>query len=103
MLRRAVLVRRCSDRHVVERRQHPDIRAGNRTAAVRHQQLSQQGRVGHRHVQGRPEAAERRRRGPGPGVAGGQPQRGAAGRAQGAQGPGELDRRTPAGPRGHYG
>lgn len=103
VLRRAVLVRRVADRHVVERRQHTDIRAGDRAAAVRHQQLSQQGRVGHRHVQGRPEAAERRRRGPGARVAGGQHERRAAGRAQGAQGPGELDRRAPAGPRGHHG
>lgn len=103
VLRRAVLIRRVADRHVLERRQHPDIHAGNRAPAVRHKQLSQQGRVGHRHVQGRQEVAERRRRGPGPRMAGGPTERRAAGRAQGAQGPGELDRRAPAGPRGHHG
>lgn len=103
VLRRAVLVRRVADRHVVGRRQHTGVRAGDRAPAVRRQQLSQQGRVGHRHVQGRPEAAERRRRGPGARVARGRRERRAAGRAQGAQGPGELDRRAPAGPRGHHG
>lgn len=103
VLRRAVLVRRIADRHVVERRQHPDIHAGNRTPAVRHQQLSQQGRVGDRYVQGRQEAAERRRRGTGSRLAGGEHERRAAGRAQGTQGPGEFDRRAPAGSRGHYG
>lgn len=102
VLRRAVLVRRFADRHVLERRQYPDIHAGDWAAVVRHKQLSQQGRVGDRHVQRRPEVAERRRRGPGARVASGPVERCAAGRAQGAQGSGEFDRRASARPRGHY-
>lgn len=102
VLGRAVFVRRRADSHLLERRQHSNIRAGDRTAAVRRQRLSQQGRDGRGHVQGRPKAAERRRRGPGARVARGRRRRrrAAASRAQGAQGPGELDRRTPTGSRG---
>lgn len=105
VFRCAVFIRRFADSDVLERRHHPDVHARDRPVAVRYRRLSQQGRYGHRHVQGRRQTAEWRRRGPGARVAGARRRRrrAAAGRAQGAQGSSELDRCASAGPRGDHG
>lgn len=101
--RRPIRVRRVADRHVVERRPRPHVLPGNRPATGLDGELPQQRRDRHRHVQGRHAVGDRRRRRSGAHLAAEQTGRHPAGRVQGAQRPGQLDRLAPDGPRGDYG